>query len=149
MKERITQGLDSVHSFSDLFPVVSGVLEYVRQEGITRIGYVSGIISSDGPDKIAENRIRLNRITDLLRSTEQFPIFSAVDIFSDHIYEVCSRDGRKSNSDFINFWRSVLKTKLITDIFMTPRWEESEGATDEHNIAEQLGLNIHYLPIKL
>ncbi len=33
----------------------------------------------------------------------------------------------------------------ITDIFMTPRWEHSEGARDEHKNAIKAGMTIHYV----
>ena len=44
---------------------------------------------------------------------------------------------------FIAFWREVLELGKVTDIFMTPRWEQSEGATDEYNTAQRLGIQIH------
>lgn len=36
-------------------------------------------------------------------------------------------------------------TSESTDIFMTPRWEQSGGAADEHDTALALKLRIHYL----
>ena len=149
MKELLQPGLQVVSSFGELLPTVRGVLEKLTLGGQKRIGYVSGIVSSDGPDKIQENIERLKRFTDSVRSTHQFPVFSATDIFTDRIYEVCNRERKITQSEFIDFWRELLNSKLITDLFMTPRWDESEGATDEHTFAEQLGLNIHYISPKV
>lgn len=42
---------------------------------------------------------------------------------------------------FTEFWRKVFSSGNITD----PRWEKSEGATDEHETAKKLDLAIHYL----
>lgn len=149
MKEFLHPRLQTVRSFGELLPTVRGVLEKLTLEGKKRIGYVSGIISSDGPDKIQENIERLKSFTDSVRSTHQFPVFSATDIFTEQIYEACNNERKITQSEFIDFWRELLKSKLITDIFMTPRWDESEGATDEHLVAEQLGLNIHYISSKV
>lgn len=149
MRERFEPELAVVGSFGELLPAVRGVLETVRSEGIKRIGYVSGIISSDGPDKIQENIERLKKYTDFVRASHKFPVFSATDIFTKQVYEVCNREREILNSEFIEFWRNLLETGFVTDLFMTPRWDESEGATDEHLIAEHLGLNIHYVSPKV
>ena len=149
MIELLQPRLKNIGSLGELLPAVREVLDSVKiqVEGLERkrIGYVSGIISSDGPDKIQENIERLKRFTDTVRSAYQFPVFSATDIFTDEIYQRCSKDRPLLNADFIQFWRNLLEAGLVTDVFMTPRWEESEGATDEHSIAEQEGLNIHYI----
>ena len=144
MKEIIQPRLKSVGSFGELFSIVCTTLQEVKEKGQTRIGYVSGIISSDGPDKIQENIERLQRITEILRGNHKFPIFSATDIFTNEVYERCTKDSVLLNTDFIQFWRNLLGAGFVTDVFMTPRWEFSEGATDEHLVADELGLNIHY-----
>lgn len=45
----------------------------------------------------------------------------------------------------MKFWRDILESGHVTDIFMTPRWEQSKGAIDEHEAAKQLGIKIHYM----
>src|SRR3989344_8301647 len=118
MKEIIQPRLKSVGSFGELFSIVCTTLQEVKEKGQTRIGYVSGIISSDGPDKIQENIERLQRITEILRGNHKFPIFSATDIFTSEIYERCSKDRALLNSDFIQFWRNLLGAGFVTDVFM-------------------------------
>ncbi|MCL5113988.1 MAG: hypothetical protein M1372_02350 [Patescibacteria group bacterium] len=83
------------HSFKNLL-VNSTSLEQIYEEIIKffadirkqyeKIGYVSGIITSDGLDKIEYNRKKLMKYTKVLEEINNFPLFSAVDIFSDDIY---------------------------------------------------------------
>jgi hypothetical protein len=46
---------------------------------------------------------------------------------------------------FQNFWRGILGSGHVTDIFLTPRWKESRGATDEFQTATTLGIEVHDL----
>lgn len=119
-----------------------------KQRGLKKFGYVSGIISSDGDDKAEENIAILAEHTEKIRYTNNFPIFSATDIFTKILYEKLeetkkTRDEREAA--FRTFWREVLEMGKITDIFMTPRWEAPRGANDEHETAKKLGLTIHYV----
>jgi hypothetical protein len=43
------------------------------------------------------------------------------------------------------YHRPILETKLITTVFMLPRWETSNGARFERELAEALGLEIREL----
>ncbi len=119
-----------------------------KQRGLTKFGYVSGIISSDGDDKAERNIAILAEHTEKIRYTSNFPIFSATDIFTKVLYEKLEetkkpRDEREAA--FRTFWGEVLEMGKITDIFMTPRWEASGGAKDEHKTAQRLGITIHYV----
>jgi len=124
------------------------LFDRVRKEtGSTRLGYVAGIIGSDGEDKVTANRRILQEYTDKIRATSDYPVFSATEIFENpelwgRLEEVrwSTPERRKS---FIAFWREVLELGKVTDVFMTPRWEQSEGATDEYNTAQRLGIQIH------
>lgn len=40
----------------------------------------------------------------------------------------------------------IMATKLITTVYMMPRWQESNGARWEHQFAESLGLTIKQIP---
>jgi len=124
------------------------LFERVRKETeSSRLGYVAGIIGSEGEDKVAVNRQILQEHTDRIRAANGFPVFSATDIFENpELWErleeirLSTPERRKA---FIAFWREVLELGKVTDIFMTPRWEQSEGATDEYNTAQRLGIQIH------
>lgn len=110
------------------------------------LGYVSGIISSDGPQYVKRNMQTLHTYTESLRTHSEFPIFSAVDVFGNGMHEKMEEitfEYKLREKHFITFWREVLESGHITDIFMTPRWDKSQGAIDEYNTAQKLGITIH------
>ncbi len=119
-----------------------------NKNGDIQIGYVAGILNSDGPAHIEKNRRKLATYTEKLRQIHEFPIFSNVDIFSNEVYNRLeewrlSLEEREAKARL--FWREILESGHITDIFMTPRWDKSKGATDEHETAKKIGLKIHYV----
>lgn len=119
-----------------------------EKKNISKIGYVAGIIGSDGPKYFEINRKRLANYVEKLRRIHKFPIFSAVDIFSDNIYaqlEEMALPFAEKEEKMRSFWRKILKSGHVTDIFMTPRWDKSKGATDEHKTAVRIGLTVHYI----
>lgn len=113
-----------------------------------KIGYVAGIITSEGAEHFKVNRKRLADYVKKLRRIHKFPMFSAIDVFSSEVYERLVEwklpfDEREVKAR--SFWRKILKSGHITDVFMTPRWEKSKGAVDEHETAKKIGLTIHYV----
>lgn len=127
------------------------VFEIARnKKGNIRIGYVAGILNSDGPKHFEDNRKKLADYAEKLRKIHRFPIFSGVDIFSNEVYgrlEEWRLSFEERETKARLFWREILESRYVTDIFMTPRWEKSKGATDEHKTAKKIGLTIHYLNI--
>jgi hypothetical protein len=125
------------------------VLHTVKKTGNhKKLGYVSGIITSDGPDKTEENIKILEKYTLAVRNRVDFPIFSGVDVFDDRIYgqlEETEFEREMQQNHFIKFWRNILRSGHITDIFMTPRWDESEGAKDEFDVANEQKIEVHYI----
>lgn len=94
-----------------------------KKNGFTKIGYVAGIINSDGPQYFEINRKKLIAHVEKLRKAHKFPIFSAVDVFSDNIYAQLEEMGlsfEKREIKMRSFWRQVLRSGHVTDIFMTP-----------------------------
>jgi len=117
-----------------------------------KIGYVAGIISSDGDEHVLKNQKRLEQIAEKLKKKTGFPVFSSVDLFGDGKYDQIDDYHVKRplrEKGFIQFWESLLKSGHITDIYMTPRWKESKGAKAEHAVAKQNGLTIHYIDEEL
>lgn len=150
MKSRLEASLDGATS---LDIVEARVLECVaglkRETGSERAGYVAGIISSNGDSSIEDNIARLSAHTEELKSQYLFPLFSASDVFGNGLYEslIEMRLERTEREErLVNFWRNILKSGHISDLFMTPGWKMSKGATDEHDIARGTGIiTIHYL----
>lgn len=122
--------------------------EIVKSAGkYDKIGYVAGIVSSDGDHKIQENREKLEKYTRKLRSQLGYPVFSSVDVFGDNgvwnQLEEVEFDRELREEHFRKFWRDILKSGHVTDIFMTPRWRNSTGARDEHRTAKEMKIKIH------
>lgn len=129
--------------------IVQVLKEAKRKHVSGRLGYVSGIITSDGDEKILENINRLENYTNDIRKIQKFPIFSPTDISND-VYarlQEMKLPKKEREEKFIAFWREILTSGLVTDIFMTPRWKESRGAQDEHETALKVGIEIHYVNI--
>lgn len=139
--QKVLIGITSLDEVAEkCLPVIK---VFIDQYG--RLGYASGIISSDGPVRLQVNIKRLVVYTERIRSRIDFPIFSPTDIFSYEVFDKLKRDGKlPPQKDFIQFWRVILESG-ITDIFMTPRWRNSEGSIDEYNTALKLGIKIHDL----
>ncbi|MDO8621118.1 MAG: DUF4406 domain-containing protein [Candidatus Levybacteria bacterium] len=123
-----------------------------NKNGNIKIGYVAGILNSDGPQHFESNRKKLADYAEKLRKIHEFPIFSGVDIFSNEVYsrlEEWRLSLEEKEEKARLFWREILESGHITDIFMTPRWEKSKGANDEHETAKKIGLKIHYVGFDL
>lgn len=146
MKEIIVEAVKQANTLNEVRDSLFGVFKNFRLEGHDKIGYVSGIITSEGPDNIPKNIERLARFTAHVRATQAFPVFSATDVFDDVLFARLNAAGFK-NEDWLVFWREVLgdERKFVTDMFMTPRWEISQGATDEHQIAKAMNMSVSYL----
>lgn len=89
MEKNISSALISARS---LFYVKKELVKLFRimkrqsKGGITRIGYVAGIINSDGPKHFEINRKKLANHAEKLRKIHKFPMFSAVDVFSTDVF---------------------------------------------------------------
>lgn len=149
MKAEIYQQMRQATSLPEvqegLVRVFSTVKEAKPQQ---RIGLVSGIITSEGDEFMERNIKRLHLYTTHLGQMYDFPIFSSVDVFGNGLYAqikefTFERELREKH--FVNFWRGVLRSGHLTDVFMTPRWEISSGARDEHEISLEAKITIHYV----
>lgn len=133
-------------NLSQIQSIVSVVISEVKTEtGAVRTGYVSGIISGNGDEHIQENIKRLKEWADWIRGRQDYPVFSPPDIFSQQVYSalhemVLERETREEKFDA--FWASII-LRSVTDIFMTPGWEESSGAPKELAVARGARRDIH------
>lgn len=130
---------------------VVAILQELKTRGAIRIGYVAGLIASDGPENVEANLERLFQWTELVSRMVDFPVLSAALVFNQGVYQRIGIDGlpyAESSERFKTFWRGILPAG-VTDIFMTPGWEKSNGARDEHKIAPSLGITLHYIEGRL
>lgn len=147
MQKRIHEVIHTANNLSEVELRFVDFLDAIKSETMTaRIGYVAGIVSSDGEDKIQANIEILASYTEKLRQTYDFPVFCAADVFTPQLFESLAEMKlrvEERERHFKSFWRNVIASGHITDIFMTPRWELSSGANDEYSIAKQIGLRVH------
>lgn len=129
-------------TMEEVSKVVLGILKDVREAGAERIGYVSGMISSDGPGFVERNIKRLAGYAEVIRGREHFPVFSPTDVLFNELYV---RLKHETEPRWYWFWETILSGGQVTDVFFTPRWESSLGARDEERVARKIGLNRHYL----
>ncbi len=111
-----------------------------------RIGYVSGAITSDGDDKMDCNIAILEKYTRALQKKEGTPMFFSFDVFGNGVYnklEEVQFERELREEHFRNFWKMILSSGHITDMYMTPGWERSIGARDEHKTATKHKIRIH------
>ncbi len=144
MKETINNKTKIVKNLDELAEAMIGLFIEMYNRGTTEIGYVSGIITSEGLENMPKNIARLERFTDLIKRQSKISVFSPTDIFSDDLFARIDATGAK-NTDYELFWRRTLSSGYVTHMFMTPRWEISHGSRDEHEIAKKQNMKIVYI----
>ncbi len=148
MKSDIQKAISNATSLQQIVLSFNNLCRSLRDHN-ERIGYVAGIIFSEGPEYVQQNIKTLQNYSDNIRKTSNFPIFSSVDMFyTNEFYnqiEETKLPYKQRREAFFQFYRDILTNTFITDIFMTPRWEKSQGATDEHETAKKQHLSIHYV----
>lgn len=149
MREEISKTIETA---TDLAEVENRLLEFIHdvkaETNSSRIGYVAGIVSSDGEEHIATNIKKLSEYTDRIAHQYSFPVFCAADVFNPQLFEQLAEmklEAEEREQHLKSFWRNILNCGYITDIFMTPRWQLSGGSKDEHETAGQNGIIIHYV----
>ncbi len=149
MRSLIQQTVQKAENFEEvLLLTIKVISEIKKQKQDARIGYVSGKVTADGAAHITENLARLHRFTKQLEQIHGEHIFSAADVFSEEVYWKINLPRPIHEKDFYEFWRKIVSSG-VTDIYMTPEWEKSTGARDEHEIATTLKLKIHYVDERL
>jgi hypothetical protein len=144
MKDRIQKHLQGASTLQQIASGLTNLFLEMRHEGVREIGYVSGMITSEGPENIDRNLERLDVYTSQLQKKYPFPIFSQNDIFTPDVYEAIKQSGA-THEDFDKFYRDVHGSGYITHMFMTPKWELSLGANEEYHTAKKNNLNIVFV----
>ena len=148
MKQQIITSISKSTNLNQIVEAFNKLCLDLRKDH-GKIGYVAGIVFSEGPEHVKKNIVLLEKYTTELRKKNNFPIFSSVDLFYGNEFynqiEDTKLPYKERRTAFIEFYRKILQNSFITDIFMTPRWEKSEGATDEHETAKKQKLIIHYV----
>jgi hypothetical protein len=147
----ISRSVANAHTFDEIREGVMRVLRLAsHMTPVGRVGYLSGIITSLGHERIGEMTERLEQLTGDIRENVEilsFPVFSSSDIFppSGVMEARIKASGEALSQDnFNNFWDLILRSGFVTDMFMTPGWPVSSGAKLEHEIAERMRMIIHF-----
>lgn len=138
-----------LHGSGNLYEVEKRILHYlksVNKKG-ERVGFVSGIIFSGGIERFGENVKKLDHYTKKIRKKYSFLIFSAVDVFYSGLFNTLSESREPfevRRPKMMRFWNHVMTSGYITDLFIEPGWELSEGARMEHERCKEMNVTIHY-----
>ena len=138
----------NVRNFQELSSATVEWMQEKKKGGVERIGFVSGMVASQGPQNVKDNMQRLLDESTLLTKELNFPVFSSTEIFTSGVWERLPETQlpkAERSPHMHQLFRDILAGG-VTDIFMMPDWQQSGGATDENNAAKELGLKIHYLP---
>ena len=144
MKERLALSMQHCGSLDVADAVIITALKTRREAGHPRLGFVAGIISSDGPEHIDENFAGLDAFTSRIKSVVDYPLLSAPWAFT--VEQFARLEAKSRGPDFWEpFWGRILRSMHVTHMFFTPRWTASRGARYEHQVAQELGLVVHYV----
>lgn len=145
MRNHLRDAAGLIRNFDDAHGHVVHVLRTFRNEyHYSRIGYVSGVLTSDGPHRVLDNREELIRLAGVLQEMHHFPIFTLQDVFTPETLRRLKEAGHTSRH-YTDLAAQVLQSGHITDVFFAPRWEGSQTALFEHDIADRFGLRINYI----
>ena len=147
----ITREFDNVlalaRTVDEVEVAVLTLLKEKRRVQASKLGFVSGTLFSDGPEFVQRNIRRLAHYTSALRLKYSFPLFSGYDVLyngrMDRLPE-SKLPYLERRTRMLAFWKTIITCGSITDMFMMPGWERSEGARDEHRSAREMGMTVHY-----
>ncbi|QQG44393.1 MAG: DUF4406 domain-containing protein [Candidatus Roizmanbacteria bacterium] len=153
--------IGAVRNFSDIQNALKKSIDEMKERGIQKIGFVSGPVAKNSePDpelrrkSTMENSERMRKYAAQLREEQGFPVFASTDIFDiiwDDLEELKRvKEGTLSREEMSAMMKPLFQEVLrsgVTDIYMIPGWDQSEGAVDEFKTAQEIGINIHYLEL--
>lgn len=148
LRKKLRDFMKAEHQKMSLEELTLGVINILvmeSQEQNKKIAFVSGLIRTNGLDKIAINLKLLNNTTDLIDEADVFLVFSPADVFNLEIINNLDIKGGHNNKRYEEFWEEVLSKSGLRNIFMMPNWTTSEGSIKEYILAKKLGWNIFYL----
>lgn len=135
--------LKSYVTLEDIFEHICNQLKKLREVGHQeKIGMASGSINADGPAYKQRNIRRLIAFTQLIEKRVRFPVFCASYFFTDNVYKHLESQN-STYDDYMLFWRKVLLSGIVTDLFMMNGWKRSRGARDEYETAKKCNIVIH------
>lgn len=119
--------------------ITQQIIPFLRSQHTKDLGFVTGILTSDGLDKLPHHKDQLLRFTQKIRQEVEYPVFSFPEIFAEQRREQIGY--YTANADEIKlFCRALITKSGVTKVFFTPGWERSSGCQDEYRIAFESGI---------
>lgn len=149
-------------TLSDVTKLTLEVMAAHRQEHGVELGFVAGMISSQGMERVNENYDALDRITrhmhtyyrdviegwnpEIKYSAPQLSVFSATTVFSK---QLMMRFAHGPKKNWLFHWRDVFGEgsgeAQIQHLFLSHGWIDSSGSQDEKRTADRLGITTYDL----
>src|SRR5438105_2019660 len=82
MKDLFTKAVANAKTLDEIEEAILGVIANQDPDKKGKVGYVSGVITSDGFLYVQRNLRRLKKHTEKIKKEFNFPIFAPTDIFS-------------------------------------------------------------------
>jgi len=139
MSELTISHIDRIETVDELEELVMGEISAFKGKN-ERLGMVAGKITAVTKNATILNRRQLVETAQKLRNSRNYPIFTPSEVIE------ADNENRFGKELVHKLWLHVLKEGGVTDLLMLPGWEESKGASEEYDLAESLGMRIHYLP---
>lgn len=122
------------------------IFRELKENGDT-ITYVSGVVTSDGPEYIEQNLKRLVENTIRIKKLTGSQAFSSGDVFDNEVFdqlEECKLPHEQANELFYRFWQEIVGCGLVDMVCLTPGWERSRGAKGK-NIKQHVNVELGYV----
>lgn len=135
-------GLDTANSYTDLYVIAERVISKMPKPFIQ----VCGPISTGGLGSIPANLDMFNKTIKELQSKgldifDQMPFEKSMERLSKELRE----KGIYDHSILTDFYYPLFSSGHICAFYFMPDWESSKGARWEHDLANELGIEIVYL----
>ena len=136
--------LNSAKTVQDLFLVADDIVTRMDPES-TRIAQVCGPINNGGGGNIEANLAYLNDIIISLQK-KGIAIFDQMPFESSMHRIVRELLSAHAHTDILKyFYEPLFRSGKIKVLYFVPGWEQSKGALKEHEMGQELSMEIIYL----
>ena len=138
--EQDFKDLEKCGNPTELLAIAMRVIGRMPKENL---GQVCGPITSGGKGNFVDNMALFNETIKRLHS-DGHNVFDQMP-FEDPMQSLKTKPDGKSENILIDFYQPIFKSGYIKKLYFMPDWESSKGARWEHDLANELGIEIVYL----
>lgn len=155
--------LSEAKSFKDIKIAVADEIKRLKQNGITRIGFVSGPLrykNSNISEEAESDEKAMRETIKRLQQKHGIPVFGSTSIFDVGVWDRLGEAKKLKNKSLSKEQREELQKEIhlkmnemfigimeggVTDIFMMEGWEPRDGCQAEYAVsaAPNSGIKIH------